>query len=302
MQAVVHLIGAAALTALAIYLVVSEPQLRRRYYPFRAIQFPVLVGAAVLVPLNVVEAFGDPVTSWRDYTVDVLTYAVLLCAVLGAVTLRIRTPRATQPKRILAIGAHPDDLELACGGTLARLADAGHEIRALVMSAGEVGGDSSIRPSEAQAAGRYLGLVATEVLDFPDTRLESVSNAMVAAIERNLKDFSPDVIFTHSAHDQHQDHHAVHAATLRAARRHPAILCYESPSVTAEFNPRVFVDITEYVPAKAAAVARHRDQRTKPYMTEERVSGMAAFRGHQAKINHAEAFEPVRLRMFEGAL
>lgn len=92
MQAVVHLIGAAALTALAIYLVVSEPQLRRRYYPFRAIQFPVLVGAAVLVPLNVVEAFGDPVTSWRDYTVDVLTYAVLLCAVLGAVTLRIRTP------------------------------------------------------------------------------------------------------------------------------------------------------------------------------------------------------------------
>ncbi len=92
MQAVVHLIGAAALTALAIYLVVSEPQLRRRYYPFRAIQFPVLVGAAVLVPLNVIEAFDDPVTSWRDYTVDVLTYAVLLCAVLGAVTLRIRTP------------------------------------------------------------------------------------------------------------------------------------------------------------------------------------------------------------------
>ena len=170
------------------------------------------------------------------------------------------------------------------------------------MSAGEVGGDSSIRPSEAQAAGRYLGLVATEVLDFPDTRLESVSNAMVAAIERNLKDFSPDVIFTHSAHDQHQDHHAVHAATLRAARRHPAILCYESPSVTNEFVPSVFVDIEPYVDTKVAAIGRHADQRDKPYMGSERVAGMAAFRGQQAKIASAEAFEPVRVRAFEGVI
>lgn len=69
----------------------------------------------------------------------------------------------------------------------------------------------------------------------------------------------------------------------------------ESPSATPEFAPSVFVDIEDYVEVKVAAVAAHRDQRGKPYMTPERVRGLAVYRGSQAKVRTAEAFEPVRL-------
>ncbi|MEX5237793.1 PIG-L deacetylase family protein [Kocuria arenosa] len=193
------------------------------------------------------------------------------------------------------MGAHPDDLELACGATLAKLVDGGHEVRGLVMSSGEVGGNAGLRPAEAQQGAIFIGLGNLRVHDFPDTRLESVSNEMVRLIEEEIHTFKPDVIFTHSAHDQHQDHYAVHQATLRAARAHHSILCYESPSVTRDFDPSVFVDIDGYVDVKVEAVLSHRDQAGKPYMTPGRVRGMAAFRGAQAKNTNAEAFEPVRL-------
>lgn len=264
-------------------------------------QAPLLVGAAILVPLNIIEAAvlrGD----WRSMLVEALTLTCLIYVVIATVVSWIRTPQTTAPKRILAVGAHPDDLELACGGTLARLSDAGHEVHALVMSRGAVGGDADVRPAEALAGGKFLGIASTEVLDLPDTRLSTVSNDMVKAIEARLIAFDPEIILTHSAHDQHQDHEAVHWATLRAGRKHHTILCYESPSVTNEFVPSVFVDIEPYVDTKVAAIGRHADQRDKPYMGSERVAGMAAFRGQQAKIASAEAFEPVRVRAFEGVI
>ncbi|STX04997.1 Uncharacterized proteins, LmbE homologs [Kocuria rosea] len=163
------------------------------------------------------------------------------------------------------------------------------------MSSGEIGGNSSMRPYEARQGASFLGLSDMRVLDFPDTELDTVNNPMVKVIESNIMDFGPDVIFTHSAHDQHQDHYAVHQATLRAARAHHSILCFESPSVTRDFDPSVFVDIDGYVDVKVEAVLTHRNQAGKLYMTPQRVRGMAAFRGAQAKNTNAEAFEPVRL-------
>ena len=118
---------------------------------------------------------------------------------------------------------------------------------------------------------------------------------MVQAIESVLLRYNPDIILTHSGNDQHQDHNAVHLATLRAARRHPSILCYESPSATRGFDPSVFVEINDYVDVKVQAVEMHRDQSGKPYMTPERVRGMAAFRGSQVKRKYAEGYEPVRM-------
>ncbi|VEI50349.1 Uncharacterized proteins, LmbE homologs [Kocuria rosea] len=163
------------------------------------------------------------------------------------------------------------------------------------MSHGERGGNPGARPGEAEIGATYIGLTQLNVLDFPDTKLESVGNDMVRAIEAAIKEFQPDVILTHSAHDQHQDHYAVHKATLRAARAHHSILCFESPSVTRDFDPSLFVDVDGYVDVKVEAVLFHQDQAGKPYMTPERVRSMASFRGAQAKSRNAEAFEPVRL-------
>ncbi|MGP9839041.1 PIG-L deacetylase family protein [Arthrobacter sp. 179] len=204
-----------------------------------------------------------------------------------------RTPN--QAQTVLAVGAHPDDLELACGGTLAKLVDSGYEVHALIMSHGQVGGDKARRPSEALAGSNYLGLSSLDVLDLPDTYLSQHNMEMVEAIEEKIKSLGPVIVFTHSSHDHHQDHHAVHLATLRAARRHPSILCFESPSTTRGFNPSIYVDIDAYVDIKVQAVQLHRNQNGKPYMSADRVRGVASFRGSQAKREFAEGFEPVRL-------
>lgn len=200
-----------------------------------------------------------------------------------------------RPRRVLAIGAHPDDVELGCGGTLAKFVDAGHEVRALVLSNGERGGSGATRVSEVDVGGRRIGIAGVEVLSFPDTGLADHGNALVAAIERVMERFNPDIILTHSGNDQHQDHRAVHVATLRAGRRHSSILCYESPSATADFRPSVFVDVQDYLEVKVRAVAAHRDQAGKPYMRGEQLRGLAIFRGAQAKVRHAEGYEPVRM-------
>ncbi|MDO5494513.1 MAG: PIG-L deacetylase family protein [bacterium] len=227
---------------------------------------------------------------------------VLTLAIFTLLNTRIAPPQATSPKRVLAIGAHPDDLELACGATLARLVDTGHEVHAIVLSHGAQGGDASTRPAEAQRAADFLGLASITVHDLPDTNFELVPNELVRLIEAAIAETNPQVIFTHSQHDQHQDHHAVHLATLRAARQHHSILCFESPSTTREFNPDVFIDVEDYTEVKVASVLTHRNQAGKPYMTPEVVRGITAFRGRQAKRTHAEGFEAVRLLVTESGV
>ncbi|KLU10838.1 hypothetical protein ABL57_04970 [Kocuria sp. SM24M-10] len=254
----------------------------------------IVIAYSVLFALNLWCAVVTPVTLVGD---AITVSTLVVTGVLGFVVVERRIPAATvvQRRRVLAVGAHPNDLDLACGATLAKLVDAGHEVRGLVMSSGAVGGNAWRRPVEAQHSASFLGLSVLQVHDFPGTLLETVTNELVQAIEEVIEDYQPDVILTHSAHDQHPDHYAVHRATLRAARAHSSILCFESPSATREFDPSVFVDIDGYVDVKVEAVLSHRDPAGKPYMTPGRVRGLAAFRGAQAKNSNAEAFEPVRL-------
>ncbi|MFJ6452755.1 PIG-L deacetylase family protein [Paenarthrobacter sp. NPDC091669] len=239
-------------------------------------------------------AVGRTHPSWLN-TVVVLAGAGLIVACLVAPAFRIRYRVAAQPRRVLAIGAHPDDLELACGATLAKLSDAGHDVRTMVMSTGSKGGDSRVRVTEAAAGSGFMGATAVQVHHFQDTNLSEHGQEMVKAIEEAIEDFRPDVVITHSRNDYHQDHQAVHSATMRAARRHSSILCFESPSSTRQFDPSVFVDIAGYVDVKIHAVGMHRNQKGKPYMSAERVRSLAAFRGSQVKTTYAEGFEPVRL-------
>ncbi|MBS3177506.1 MULTISPECIES: PIG-L deacetylase family protein [unclassified Pseudoclavibacter] len=224
---------------------------------------------------------------------------VALCLLAGLLVVFIeavhaRRPSVVQPKRVLVVGAHPDDLELACGGTVASYVDGGHQVKVLVMSRGQRGGDPSARILEAHAGAAMLGVDDVTVHDFPDTQLADANGSMIRAIESAIASFAPTVILTHSEHDHHQDHQAVHRAVVRAGRQASSILCFESPSVTRQFNPSMFVDIDAFIDVKVKAVQTHRDQAGKPYMTSNRVRGIAAFRGAQAKCDHAEGFELVR--------
>jgi LmbE family N-acetylglucosaminyl deacetylase len=202
----------------------------------------------------------------------------------------------TKPGCILAIGAHPDDIEIAAGAALSKMRDAGYTIHGIVISAGEKGGHAEIRPKEAQRGAQFLGLDDVKVCNFTDTRLSTEVVEITAEIETIIGKIKPDIIFTHSPHDLHQDHQTVHEATLRAARNNrTTILCYESPSATQDFHPTYFVDVDKYVEIKVRAISEHWDQHNKPYMKPELVRGKLSFRGSQAKVDYAEGFEVTRM-------
>lgn len=285
-------VGALLSAAVLVHVLLGARCPRHRRLPARVRRGAVVV-SSVLLALNLwcaVAAPADPV--WNAVAVATL----LAAGVFGFVAAEHRAPAAAagQQRRILAVAAHPDDLALACGGTLAKLVAAGHEVRGLVLSRGAEGADDP-GAQRSRSATSSLGLAGFHVHGFPDTRLDTVGPEMVRVIEVAVQQFRPDVILTHSAHDQHEDHFAVHRATLRAARDHHSILCFESPSVTRDFDPSVFVDIDGYVDAKVEAALACRDRAGKPRVSAGRVRGTAAFRGAQAKGFNAEAFEPVRL-------
>lgn len=298
-----HILLAVLVATNAVIVVICEPTIRRRIRNYRVLQLFAIGAALLLLPANILSAAAHSrVPSATDTFIVVASITALIVQLVNLAIGWIPAPHPVATRRVLAIGAHPDDLELACGGTLSKLADSGYEVHTLVLSAGAVGGDANVRPDEAWGGARLMGATKCEVLNFPDTRLATQESELVQAIEARINSFNPDIIFTHSANDQHQDHAAVHLATLRAGRRHPAILCYESPSVTAAFNPSVFVEIGDYVGAKQAAITMHRNQSAKPYMTDQKITAKAVFRGSQAKMDAAEAFEPVRVPGFAGVL
>jgi bacillithiol biosynthesis deacetylase BshB1 len=118
---------------------------------------------------------------------------------------------------VLVIGAHPDDAELGCGGTILRLTDAGKRVGVLDLTAGEKGsrGTAKTRAAEAKRATKFAKLALRETLDFPDTELEptmELRKAIVAAIRRHR----PRIVLAPLPGDLHPDHAAAGRATVEA--------------------------------------------------------------------------------------
>ncbi len=151
-------------------------------------------------------------------------------------------------RSILAVGAHPDDVEIGVGGTLAAHAAAGDAITVLTLSRGARGGVADQRQHEALASAELIG-ARLFLEDLVDTHIPS-ADPTVGIIERVVAASQPDVVYTHSVHDRHQDHRAVHEASLVATRGIAEVACYQSPSSTIDFRPSRFVTIDEHVEAK----------------------------------------------------
>ncbi|MEG0183466.1 MAG: PIG-L deacetylase family protein [Stenotrophomonas sp.] len=197
---------------------------------------------------------------------------------------------------ILAIGAHPDDIELGCGGSLAKLARDGARIHALVLSRGGRGcHDGTDRSDESHRALRRLGVIDVIQQDFPDTRFPSCRNDIIAAIEQACAMIAPHRIYTMCGEDHHQDHRTTHEATVIACRRTPQILCYESPSTLPQFAPQVFEDISAQLELKIRALHEHTSQGDRHYMQESHLRCHAQFRGQQVGIGPSEGFQAHRM-------
>lgn len=191
-------------------------------------------------------------------------------------------------QRVLAIGAHPDDVEIGCGATLLGHRDRGDCVSVLTLSRGAVGGDHRQRTSEAASAASQLG---AELLlgDFADTRIGDDPD-LTATVEAVLAAVQPTTVYVHSAADQHQDHRAVHAAALVAARRVPQVLCYQSPSSHNGFAPTRFVPVDATMEEKVGLLAHYRSQGARHYLEPDLVVATSRYWARQ--VQHARYVEP----------
>jgi LmbE family N-acetylglucosaminyl deacetylase len=196
---------------------------------------------------------------------------------------------------VLAIGAHPDDIELGCGAALINHRRGGHPVTLLVMTTGERGPQAArSRVQEQEDAAALLGadLMWGHFVDgeVPDGRQS------VEVIEAALAASGADVVYTHAPSDSHQDHRATSAATLAACRRLSTVLMYESPT-SLGFSPTVFVDAHGLVEAKLNLLRAHVSQVLKNGLVDlEAVESQARYRGFQARVRNAEGFAVDRIR------
>ena len=211
--------------------------------------------------------------------------------------------------KILAIGAHLDDIEIACGGTLAKAIRAGHQVKALIMSKsgytnkeGRMQRSNEVAVEEGLNALHTLGIQDIEVLDFPTKDIPFASD-VVNAIDVRMAAYQPDVIFTHHPFDTHQAHEGVAKASIAAARRMNTVFFYEpiTPSGRSyvAFRPQMYVDITDTVDQKVASLKCHVSEYNK-FGAEDWVEGVrcrCGFRGYEIGTKFAEAFEVLRLEM-----
>jgi LmbE family N-acetylglucosaminyl deacetylase len=195
--------------------------------------------------------------------------------------------------RVLAIGAHPDDVEIGCGATLLRHRDLGHPISVLTLSQGAVGGTQDERRQEARDAASQLG-AELFLADLPDTRIGHEPR-LIKVIEAVIAAILPTTVYVHTGADNHQDHRAVHEATLVAARRVPRLLCYQSPSSRTSFAPSRFVPVDDTVQEKVQLLGHYRSQSSRHYLEPDLVLAICRYWGRQlTHTRYVEPFEVVR--------
>jgi LmbE family N-acetylglucosaminyl deacetylase/CheY-like chemotaxis protein len=161
---------------------------------------------------------------------------------------RARRTASRAKQVVLAIGAHPDDVEIGVGGILAAHSRAGDSVTILTLSRGSRGGDADSRQHESLASADRLG-ARLFLKDLIDTEI-SGGGTTVRLIEEVVNEIQPTIVYTHSEHDRHQDHRAVSEATLVATRKVGTVACYQSPSATIDFRPTRFVRIDDYLGEK----------------------------------------------------
>ncbi len=202
-----------------------------------------------------------------------------------------------QTMNILAIGAHPDDIEYGCAGTMIKYAERGHHIFLMVLTSGQEGGSTETRQQEQEAAAEIMKVQKVFWGKYHDTQLP-LNKELIEKIEEVLGEVKPDLILVNYGDDTHQDHRILTRATMSATRYVRNVLFFEGPT-TQNFNPQVFVDISDTLERKFKVLEAHASQVMKTNIEDmsivELAQANATFRGIQGRVKFAEAFAPLRL-------
>ncbi|TFY96868.1 PIG-L deacetylase family protein [Ramlibacter rhizophilus] len=198
------------------------------------------------------------------------------------------------PLNVLCLGAHADDIEIGCGGTILQLLSA----RPNVHVSWVVFSGNAEREREAQAgAALFLERAASRrvmVRDFRDGYFPRLGAEMKEFMESVKQEVEPDLIFTHFRDDRHQDHRTISDLTWNTWRRH-LVLEYEIPKYDGDLGaPNCFVPLPQSICARKAALICQvfRSEARKGWMTEDTFEALLRLRGIEcaAPDKHAEAF------------
>lgn len=210
-------------------------------------------------------------------------------------------------KTILAMGAHPDDMELEAGGSLAKFAKKGYDVHLLILTSGgyiDMEGNTYYDDQlqkETKDAAKILGI--NEVIHFDySTRNLPVNGDIISKVDSIVDRIEPDVFISHHPFDSHQDHKAAADIMFAVSRQgrvknvlSGSTLPYR-PNVFA-FRPQFFVDITDTIDVKLDAIRAYSTQYTKfgEEVLIERVKAMAKNYGWAMGYDYAECFEVIRM-------
>lgn len=207
---------------------------------------------------------------------------------------------------VLAIGAHADDIELGCGGTIALHSKRGDNVYLLIMAEsywtnydGTVFRKKEEGEIEEQEGARIMG---GKLINLGyETKKVPFSNESIEAINKIIDDFEINTIYTHWCHDTHQDHIRTTQSVLSAARYVKNILMYETEYPGGRsylgFRNQYYVDISDTFDIKMKALSMHKSQ-VKKYGENiflRAVEARTRHRGYEIGVNYAECFEVIRL-------
>ncbi len=216
--------------------------------------------------------------------------------------------------RVLAVGAHPDDLEILCGGTLARYAQEGHDVIMCVATDGTAG-HMIIKPAELAKIREREARNAAKVIDadfiwlgFPDELIFDDRPTRLAFVDA-IRQARPDLIITHTPDDYHPDHRTVSKLVFDASfvaslpnietehPAHPVVppIYFMDTLAGKNFHPSEFVDISATIETKRRMLACHESQVTwlkdhDDIDIMEFMNSVARARGFQCNVEYAEGF------------
>ena len=206
-----------------------------------------------------------------------------------------------ESKKVVVFGAHPDDLEIGMGGTVAKFVRLGYNVNLVVATLPNfVKTDTKKgRKSEAIESAKILGCSTPDFLDLAPDEVTFGRN-FVNKVDAIIQKYKPEIVFTQWIGDSHQDHQALTKAVIAACRDQKDLFMFETTipgGITEQaFRPQLFVDISTTIDIKKSALDCFRSQIIRcGQIWIPAVLGRCSFRGYQMNVNHAEAFEVIRV-------
>jgi LmbE family N-acetylglucosaminyl deacetylase len=209
--------------------------------------------------------------------------------------------------KILAIGAHYDDLELSIGGTLARFCSEGHEVFVNIVTTSDYTSyDGKIlrNKNEAEKEGinglKTLGIKESNIKNLGfKTKEVTFNHLLIESMNRSIDNIKPDLIITHHMYaESHQDHINTSKSVMAAARRCNSIWAFEplypSKLSSVPFHPIKYIDISDFMNIKINSIKKHVSQIKKYPHWIDMITSLGRYRGIEINKIYSETFEIIK--------